>query len=173
MSDLPLTQEQEHYLLEKLLPHSVAEGWIPGLRATLEGLRTQLADEKARADFAEAQRDAELQGHVEARDTIREMRVSFAVETARADAAEAKLAEWQAEAESRACRCISAPAPDPRDATIQWLRDAAVAAMAHRKRAETDGAARISYEYNASRYLDGLLAILTAVQAPSEPKEKI
>lgn len=62
---------------------------------------------------------------------------------------------------------VPAPAPDPRDATIQWLRDAAVAAMAHRKRADTDGAARISYELTASRYLDGLLAILASVQAPN------
>jgi hypothetical protein len=50
VSNLPLTAEQETYLFTKLLPNSVAEGWIPGLEATLDDLRAQIAAEKARAD---------------------------------------------------------------------------------------------------------------------------
>jgi hypothetical protein len=49
---------------------------------------------------------------------------------------------------------------DEHHAREKRLREAAKKALAHRKKAETDGASRIMYDFSASRYLDEMLAAL-------------
>lgn len=51
------------------------------------------------------------------------------------------------------------------------LRAAAARAFAHRKKAETDGAASIAYDVMAGEYLDALLAILASPDPAPAPTE--
>ena len=60
-------------------------------------------------------------------------------------------------------------AAEARSLGVEVLREAAQRAMAHRKRAESDGAASIAYHYCAVEYLDEILAALEKAREAGPP----